>query len=72
MILFQLDSISWLVNIETANDMKNELFEPKALLQLKMKGSSDESSLSLEFNEQQLYTFYNTLENIQQELDALN
>lgn len=72
MILFQLDSISWLVNIETANDMKNELFEPKALLQLKIKGSSDESSLSLEFNEQQLYTFYNTLENIQQELDALN
>ncbi|KAL1117539.1 hypothetical protein AAG570_003855, partial [Ranatra chinensis] len=68
----QLDSVSWLVNIEMSSTNNPQTFVPKATLQLKLKESDARcSNLNLDMDENQLMYLYDVLENIQTELDTL-
>ena len=69
---FQLEDVSWLVNIEIASENNPQTFVPKAVLQLKLKEETGTSDVKLEMNEKDLYHMYNTLENIQTALDSLS
>uniref|UniRef100_A0A1B6EFT5 COMM domain-containing protein n=1 Tax=Clastoptera arizonana TaxID=38151 RepID=A0A1B6EFT5_9HEMI len=68
----QLESVNWKLNITTADDVHGQQLEPRAMIGLKLKHDGDKCSTTiLDLNEEGLVTLYNTLENIQAELDSL-
>ncbi|XP_063215934.1 COMM domain-containing protein 10 [Bacillus rossius redtenbacheri] len=71
----RLDDVHWKLNLQTASSAHGREKTPKAVLQFELKCAQDgvvsDEDLSMEFDHEELYRFYNQLERIQTQLDAL-
>ncbi|XP_075226640.1 COMM domain containing 10 protein valette [Lycorma delicatula] len=68
----QLDGLSWMLNVSAASNYKVDKIETRAIMELKLKQeNSNAGNIVINMDQSQLYQFYNTLENIQSELDSL-
>ncbi|XP_012782867.2 COMM domain-containing protein 10 [Ochotona princeps] len=69
----KLETVGWQLNLQMAHSAQTKLKAPQAVLQL---GVSSEDSKNLEkvllgFSHEELFDFYNKLETVQAQLDAL-
>lgn len=69
-----MEDVSWQLNVQTASSICNKESIPNAKIQMNLLKVKDETkdSVTLELNEEELVQLYNTLENIQTKLDAVN
>ncbi|CAB4028584.1 Hypothetical predicted protein [Paramuricea clavata] len=67
----QLDSVKWKLNLQMAESSKSNLKTPSAVVELGLKGSKESENVCLEFTHEELYSFYDQLEKIKSQLDAL-
>lgn len=63
----EIDDVNWKIKVHINQDTKTHLKEPIAQLDLKLTNEN----ISLDFNHEELSLFYNQLEGIQNQLDAL-
>lgn len=70
----QLESVNWALNLQMSQASVAKLVQPKAVFELKAssRANQDPEKIVLEFNHEELYNFYNQLERIQTQLDALS
>jgi len=68
----QLDSIKWRLNLQMAEKNRAAMKSTSAIFELGLKSSSSEDEkIQIEFTHDELYDFFNKLETIQGQLDAL-
>ena len=67
----QLDSVKWKLNLQIAESSKSKVKTPSAVVELGLKGSKESENICLEFTHDELYSFYDQLEKIKSQLDAL-
>lgn len=63
-----------MLKLTTASSTEDgaQLLEPSAMIELKLKHNDENTgNIILDMNQSELFQFYNTLEEIQSELDAL-
>ncbi|XP_039272135.2 COMM domain-containing protein 10-like [Styela clava] len=70
----QLDRVDWHLNLQVAQGSKSKITEPNVVLQLNVNDPSEKGShdVLMEFNHEELLAFYNKLETIQEQMDALS
>lgn len=71
---YKLEDVSWQLNVQAASSVSSKEKIPNAKIQFhlgKVKDSSKDN-VTLDLNEEELVQLYNTLENIQIKLDAIN
>ncbi|CAK8676692.1 unnamed protein product [Clavelina lepadiformis] len=70
----QLESVSWHLNLQLAQDNKTQVKESNAIFHLNLKKSEigKAEKLSLELTHKELLHFYNKLEILQDQLDSLS
>lgn len=70
-----LDSVNWRLHVAVArnNDPSPPVAEPRAIFELKVKDNDHHTTenLHLEFTQEELFSLFNKLEAIQEQLDAL-
>lgn len=69
--LNRLEDIKWRLNIQLASDLKTKQKLSNALVNFSIKGEQNEDII-VEFNKDELFEFYASLELIQKQIDALN
>eukprot|EP01125_Pyxidicula_operculata_P020639 TRINITY_DN7668_c0_g1_i1.p1 TRINITY_DN7668_c0_g1~~TRINITY_DN7668_c0_g1_i1.p1 ORF type:complete len:180 (-),score=43.46 TRINITY_DN7668_c0_g1_i1:175-714(-) len=69
-----LDDVSWRLHLRLSDDRLSKLLSPTALFQFKLTGPDGtlKDNHLLEFDHENLYDFFNQLEDIQEQLDALS
>lgn len=68
----ELEDVNWRLNVQLAQGNNTQLNEPIAIFQLGIKNPKNETEkINMEFNHEELFEFYNKLEAIQLQLDAL-
>ncbi|KAM6225142.1 COMM domain-containing protein 10 isoform 4-T4 [Rhynchocyon petersi] len=72
-ILEQLETVEWQLNLQMAHSAQAKLKSPQAVLQLGVSNEDTKSmqKVLMEFNQKELFDFYNKLETIQAQLDSL-
>lgn len=69
----RLVNIKWRLNLNVATDLKSKQKNPMALFEFKLESNQGkEDKVQIEFNKDQLYLFYEQLEVMQKQIDALN
>ena len=69
----RLKSIKWRLNLNLASDFKTKQKNPTALFEFNIDNlNRKDESIQVEFNKEQLYDFFTKLEQIQEQIDALN
>eukprot|EP01126_Amoeba_proteus_P050182 TRINITY_DN590_c0_g1_i2.p1 TRINITY_DN590_c0_g1~~TRINITY_DN590_c0_g1_i2.p1 ORF type:complete len:145 (+),score=33.32 TRINITY_DN590_c0_g1_i2:293-727(+) len=68
-----LDDVQWRVHLKLGNDHIHKILEPTAFFDFRFSDPLEEnkSNFILEFSHDELYSFFNTLEDIQERLDSL-
>lgn len=67
----QLSDVNWELRLELAQSSLSKLKTPVGLVELTLESQNEPEKLLMEFSHQELYSFYNKLEVIQSQLDAL-
>ncbi|CAL1298418.1 unnamed protein product [Larinioides sclopetarius] len=67
----QLNDVNWELRLQTAQSSMSKLKNPVGLVELNLESGEKNEKLQMEFSHKELYTFYNQLEVIQSQLDAL-
>eukprot|EP01127_Copromyxa_protea_P020419 TRINITY_DN6836_c0_g6_i1.p1 TRINITY_DN6836_c0_g6~~TRINITY_DN6836_c0_g6_i1.p1 ORF type:complete len:181 (+),score=42.28 TRINITY_DN6836_c0_g6_i1:25-567(+) len=69
-----LDDVNWRVHLKLGNDSLHKILEPSALFQFELSDPNEQnkSNFLLEFSHDELYDFFNQIEDIQEQLDSLN
>jgi len=70
----QLDSVAWQLNLQMAQANKTKMKIPSAVVELGLKNASTNAKerLQLEFTHEELYDFFQQLEDVQTQLDNLS
>ena len=74
----RLERIKWRLNLNLASDVRSKLKAPNALFEFNLindepqTAKSNRDSFQIEFSKDQLYDFFNNLENIQKKIDELS
>jgi len=70
----RLKSIKWRLNLNLASDFKTKQKHPTALFEFNVSSdlNKEDQSIQVEFNKEQLFDFFTKLEQIQEQIDALN
>lgn len=69
----RLVDIKWRLNLNVATDSSSKQKNPMALFEFKLESNqSKEDKVQIEFSKDQLYSFYEQLEVMQKQIDALN
>ncbi|XP_015910527.1 COMM domain-containing protein 10 [Parasteatoda tepidariorum] len=67
----QLSDVNWELRLQMANSSMSKLKVPIGLMELTLASNEGSEKLQMEFSHDELYSFYNQLEVIQTQLDAL-
>eukprot|EP00794_Sanderia_malayensis_P009870 gene9870-10880_t len=69
----QLDSLNWRLNLQMSQSNRSKMKMPTAFFELGLKSSDqkDDENLRMEFTHDELYTFFQQMETIQSQLDAM-
>ncbi|KAM6225143.1 COMM domain-containing protein 10 isoform 5-T5 [Rhynchocyon petersi] len=69
----KLETVEWQLNLQMAHSAQAKLKSPQAVLQLGVSNEDTKSmqKVLMEFNQKELFDFYNKLETIQAQLDSL-
>ncbi|XP_042528440.1 COMM domain-containing protein 10 [Dipodomys spectabilis] len=69
----KLETVGWQLNLQMAHSAQAKLKSPQAVLQLGVSSedSKDLEKVLVEFSHKELFDFYNKLETVQAQLDAL-
>lgn len=71
----QLESVNWRLHLQMSQATVAKMVQPKAVFELKTTsrgtGAQEHDKMVLEFGHEELYNFYNQLERIQMQIDAL-
>jgi len=67
----QLSDVNWELRLVLAQSSLSKLKTPTGLVELTLDSNDGPEKLQMEFSHQELYSFYNKLEVIQSQLDAL-
>lgn len=68
----RLSKIDWHLNLQIAQASKSRISEPNVVLQLRTGNDENPNDVTIEMNHDELLSFYNKLETIQEQLDALS
>ncbi|GFR32445.1 COMM domain-containing protein 10 [Trichonephila clavata] len=67
----QLSDVNWELRLQTAQSSMSKLKNPVGLIELALDSNEKVEKLQMEFSHKELYSFYNQLETVQSQLDAL-
>ncbi|XP_054714281.1 COMM domain-containing protein 10-like [Uloborus diversus] len=67
----QLTDVNWEIHLQLAQSSVSKLKTPVGLIELNLKSDEENEKLAMEFSHEELYAFYDQLETIQSQLDAL-
>lgn len=69
----KLETVGWQLNLQMAHSAQAKLKSPQAVLQLGVSGEDSKNleKVLVEFSHEELFDFYNKLETVQAQLDAL-
>jgi hypothetical protein len=68
----QLDEVKWRLNLQIAQSSRTKMKLPNALFEFGIKDGEEEDRVRVEFTHEELFKFYEKLETIQSQLDALS
>lgn len=67
----QLEDFNYLLNVEVASGDRSKINKPTVGLQFSLNSGEKNDSVAVEMDHQQLYAFYDKLEEIQKQLDSI-
>ncbi|PRD23914.1 UNVERIFIED_CONTAM: COMM domain-containing protein 10 [Trichonephila clavipes] len=67
----QLSDVNWELRLQTAQSSVSKLKNPVGLIELTLDSNEKVEKLQMEFSHKEMYSFYNQLETVQSQLDAL-
>lgn len=68
----RLSKIDWHLNLQIAQSSKSRISEPNVVFQLRTGDDENRNDMTIEMSHEELLRFYNKLEMIQEQLDALS
>ncbi|GFU30792.1 COMM domain-containing protein 10 [Nephila pilipes] len=67
----QLSNVNWELRLQSAQSSMSKLKNPIGLVEIILDSNEKVEKLQMEFSHKELYSFYNQLETVQSQLDAL-
>ncbi|KAG8226991.1 hypothetical protein J437_LFUL000296 [Ladona fulva] len=67
----ELQDVSWSLNLQMASKVRAKQRCPLAMMEFHLKSDEGSRNVHMEFNHEELFQFYKTIDRIQSQLDAL-